>query len=84
MDLKSEKAKSLSKNQVFLELRKYIQEQLDLSNRKSLDEDNFSLPAWSEHQAYQLGFQKAFLKIYNLIPDQGAINDGSNSNTSNE
>ena len=84
MDLKSESARELSKREVFLELRKYIQEQLDLSNRKSLDEDNFSLPAWSEHQAYQLGFQKAFLKLYNLIPDQGAINDGSNSNTSNE
>ena len=82
MDLKSEKAKSLTKKQVFIELRKYIQEQIDLSNRKTLDEDNFSLPAWSEHQAYQLGFQKAFLKLYNLIPDQGEINDGRN--TSNE
>lgn len=82
MDLKSEKAKSLTKKQVFLELKKYIQEQIDLSNRKMLDEDNFSLSAWSEHQAFQLGFQKAFLKLYNLIPDQGEINDGRN--TSNE
>jgi hypothetical protein len=82
MDLKSEKARELSKREVFLELRKYIQEQIDLSRRKSMEEDNFSFPAWSEHQAYQLGFQKAFLKLYNLIPDQGEINDGRN--TSNE
>jgi len=71
MDLKSDKAKKLTKQEVFLELRQYIREQIELSRRKQLDEDNFSLPAWSEHQAYQNGFQKAFSKLYNLIPDQG-------------
>lgn len=75
MDLKSEKARELSKREVFLELRKYIQEQIDLSNRKMLEEENFSLPSWSEYQAYQLGFQKAFLKLYNQLPDQGALNE---------
>lgn len=75
MDLKSEKARELSKREVFLELRKYIQEQIDLSNRKMLEEENFSLPSWSEYQAYQLGFQKAFLKLYNLLPDQGEVNE---------
>ena len=71
MDLKSEKAKSLTKQEVFDLLKAYIQEQVDLSRRKSVDEDNFSLPAWSEYQAYQLGFQKAFLKLQSLLPDQG-------------
>ena len=71
MDLKSDKAKSLTKQQVFSLLKEYISDQIDLSRRKQMDEDNFSLPAWSEHQAYQLGFQKAFSKLYNLIPDQG-------------
>jgi len=71
MDLKSDKAKKLTKDQVFKELKDYLTEQIELSRRKSVDEDNFSLPAWSEHQAYQLGFQKAFTKLYNLIPDQG-------------
>lgn len=71
MDLKSEKAKSLTKQEVFQLLREYIRDQIDLSRRKQTDEENFTLPAWSEHQAYQLGFQKAFSKLYNLIPDQG-------------
>lgn len=71
MDLKSDKAKSLSKTEVFALLKEYITEQVDLSRRKQVDEDNFTLPAWSEHQAFQLGFQKAFQKLYNLIPDQG-------------
>jgi hypothetical protein len=71
MDLKSDKAKKLTKDQVFQELKDYLTEQIELSRRKSIDEDNFTLPAWSEYQAYQLGFQKAFSKLYNLIPDQG-------------
>jgi len=71
MDLKSDKAKSLTKDQVFKEIKDYLTEQIELSRRKSIDEDNFSLPSWSEHQAFQLGFQKAFTKLYNLIPDQG-------------
>jgi hypothetical protein len=75
MDLKSESARELSKREVFLELRKYIQEQIDLSNRKMMEEENFSLPSWSEYQAYQLGFQKAFLKLYNQLPDQGELNE---------
>jgi hypothetical protein len=71
MDLKSDKAKSLTKDQVFREIKDYLTEQIELSRRKSIDEDNFSLPSWSEYQAFQLGFQKAFTKLYNLIPDQG-------------
>lgn len=71
MDLKSEKAKSLTKHQVFEELNKYFKEQIELSQRKCMDESNFSHPAWSELQAYQLGLQKAFTKVLNLIPDQG-------------
>lgn len=75
MDLKSEKSKSLTKSQVFFELRKYLEEQIDLSRRKCLDEATFDKPSWSEFQAYQLGMQKAFQKLFNLIPDQGASSD---------
>ena len=73
MDLKSDKGKSLSKAEAFKEIRTYLEEQVSLSQRKAIDEDTFSKPAWSEYQAYQLGIQKAFLKLYNLIPDQGEI-----------
>ena len=75
MDLKSEKSKNLTKSQVFFELRKYLEEQIELSRRKSLDEGTFDKPSWSEYQAYQLGIQKAFSKLYNLIPDQGASSE---------
>lgn len=71
MDLKSEKAKSLSKSQVLLEIKNYLEEQIELSRRKTLDEESFEKPSWSEFQAYQLGIQKAFQKLNNLIPDQG-------------
>ena len=71
MDLKSAKAKELSKTEVFIELRKYLDQQLRLSARKCYEEDNFTLPSWSEFQAYQLGIQKAYNKLLNLIPDQG-------------
>jgi|SaaInl3SG_22_DNA_1037383.scaffolds.fasta_scaffold16705_2 hypothetical protein len=73
MDLKSDKGKSLSKAEAFKEIRTYLEEQISLSQRKVLDESTFDKPAWSEYQAYQLGFQKAFSKLYNLIPDQGEI-----------
>ena len=71
MDLKSEKAKTLSKSEVFIELKKYLEEQIELSRRKTLDEEAFDKPSWSEYQAYQLGIQKAYSKLSNLIPDQG-------------
>ena len=71
MDLKSAKAKELSKSEALREIRKYIRQQINLSTRKCYKEDNFTLPSWSEFQAYQLGIQKAYTKLLNLIPDQG-------------
>ena len=53
MDLKSEKANALTKKQVFEELREYLTEQVEISNRKCMDEYNFKLPAFNEYQAYQ-------------------------------
>jgi hypothetical protein len=71
MDLKSEKSKSLTKQEVLSLIKEYLNEQIELSRRKTLSEDNFSIPSWSEFQAYQLGIQKAFSKLNDLIPDQG-------------
>jgi hypothetical protein len=71
MDLKSEKAKELTKSQVLAEIKKYLDEQIELSIRKCIDEDTFEKASWSEYQAFQLGFQKAFMKLNSLIPDQG-------------
>ena len=57
MDLKSDKAKSLTKQQVFEELKAYCQEQILLAQRKAIDEDTFDKPAWAQYQAYQLQCQ---------------------------
>ena len=56
-----------TKKEVLKLLKGYLEEQIELARRKSIDEDNFSLPSWSEYQAYQLGIQKALHKVNNLI-----------------
>jgi len=71
MDLKSDKGKSLSKQETLQEIKNYCNEQIKLANRKAMDEENFSMPSWSYHQAYLQGIQKAFTKLYSLLPDQG-------------
>ena len=71
MNLRDKEGKALSKAEAFKMIRTYLEEQISLSQRKAIDETTFDKPSWSEYQAYQLGFQKAFSKLYNLIPDQG-------------
>lgn len=71
MDLSKLKSKDLDKSQLISLLKEYLTEQLDLAQRKAINEENFSLPAWSEFQAYQLGSIKAYQKFLSIIPDQG-------------
>ena len=71
IDLKSDKGKALTKIEAFREIRAYLEDQIGLSNRKCMDEENFNKPSWSEFQAYQIGIQKAYTKLLNVIPDQG-------------
>jgi len=61
----------LTKEEVYLFLIKFLKEELAISTRNSLSEESFTLPSWSEYQAFQLGQQKALSKILKLIPDQG-------------
>lgn len=61
--------KSLTKVEIYDIIKSYILEQIDLSSRKQRKEENFALPAWSEHQAYQLGFMKGLEKVLEFIPD---------------
>lgn len=65
-NLKSDKVKT--KEEVYSFLKLYLQDAIDQSTRKTMDEDSFTLPSWSEYQAYHLGMQKAFKKIIDLIP----------------
>tara|TARA_R110000824_G_scaffold220060_1_gene407057 strand:- start:623 stop:847 length:225 start_codon:yes stop_codon:yes gene_type:complete len=71
IDLKSEKGKSLTKKETLELIKEYLDEQLELSRRKMVDEEIFNMPSYSEYLAFQLGLQKAFNKVNNSIPDQG-------------
>lgn len=71
MDLKKLTSKETTKSQAFSLLKEYLTEQIDLAQRKTINEDNFSLPAWAEFQAFQLGIIKANQKLLSIIPDQG-------------
>lgn len=66
--LKIEEFKKYTKDELLLIIHEYLLELSELSRRKTLDEDSFEKPAWSEYQAYQLGYQKALSKIENFIP----------------
>lgn len=69
--LKEKESDKLTKREVYDFLISYLDEQITLSQRISMNEESFSKPSWSEFQAYQLGLQKAFTKVKELIPDQG-------------
>jgi hypothetical protein len=71
MDLKKLTSRELTKSQAFSLLKEYLTEQIDLARRKQTDEETFTLPAWSEYQAFQLGSVKAYQKLLNIIPDKG-------------
>lgn len=71
LSLKEKKLNEYSKEEIILILNEYLLEQVELSQRKTLSEDSFDKPSWSEYQAFQLGMQKAFQKVVSFLPDQG-------------
>ena len=66
-----EKEKKYSKHEVYLLLSSYCNENIEESLKEMRSKTKFSLPAWSEHQAYQLGYQAALEKVLSFLPDQG-------------
>lgn len=73
LNLKSKEAKEYTKEEIYLIIQEYISEQLELSRRKTLEEDSFNRASWSEYQAFQLGAQKAYIKLAAFIPTQEGI-----------
>ena len=65
------KGNTCSKAEAYKILHEYIQDQLDLLERKELSEDSFSIPNWPNLQAYLCGFKKALKKVKEFLPDQG-------------
>lgn len=69
--LKEKDSDSLTKKEIYEFLISYLEEQIATSQRVSMNEDSFTKPSWSEYQAYQMGLQKAYTKVKDLLPDQG-------------
>lgn len=46
-----------------------LNNELEESYKSMAKEDNFTLPAWSEHQAYLLGEQAALRKFIKMIEE---------------
>lgn len=57
----------LASRRVLDRLKHLVEASQKASVNKSRKEDNFTLPAWSEHQAYQLGYQAAIDEVVKLI-----------------
>lgn len=70
LNLKNKQWKEYTKDEVVSIIVEYSKEQMELSLRKMRSEEKFEKPSWSEHQAFQLGIQKAFEKLIAFIPDQ--------------
>lgn len=69
--LKQKEALKISKEEVYLIIRAYINAEIDLARRKMMSEERFDSPSWSEFQAFQLGMLKSLDKVLQFIPDQG-------------
>lgn len=59
---------NLTKEEIYAIIKSYIEEEMELSNRKMRDETNFTLASWPEFQAFHLGKLKAFNQLLNFIP----------------
>lgn len=71
INILKEKDNKLTKEEIYSFLHKWLIEQISLSQRECMSSLTFDKPAWSERQAHQLGMQKAFSKLQEVIPDQG-------------
>lgn len=59
-----------TKEEVFDFLEEWLSEKIELAHREMENDEIFSMPAWSEHQATRLGMIKAYRKMLALIPDR--------------
>jgi len=69
--LSSKEYKEKSKREVVDYILSYLEEQKQMVVRDMSSQEAFTLPSWSEFQAYKLGMLKAFTKVVEFIPDQG-------------
>lgn len=75
LSLKEKPINEYSKKDIINILSMYIEKEIELSRRKTMDEESFTKASWSEFQAFQLGMQKAFQKIEAFLPDRENIID---------
>lgn len=65
--------KDLSKKEIIDEIKKYLNEQIELISREMQDSEAFSKAAWPYYQAKALGQQKAYIKLLSYLPEK--LND---------
>lgn len=61
--------KDLTKEEAIREIRKYIEYQIDLIERKELSSEAFAKAAWPYYQACNLGQKKSLNKLLKALPD---------------
>jgi len=66
--LKEKDTSKLTKEEVYDFLIKYLEDQISLSERITRNEESFDTPNWALQQAYQMGMQKAYTRVKDLIP----------------
>lgn len=59
----------LTKRGLIDEIKKYINDQLELSRRNCLNDEAYSKAAWPYYQAKELGQQRALTKLLDYLPD---------------
>lgn len=68
------KEEVLASSTVLEAIKQILVEDLDSSIKESTKTDNYKLPSWGEYQADQLGSQRTYRKIIDLITIKGNIN----------
>lgn len=60
----------LSKREMINEIKKYLNEQIELLTREMQESEAFSRAAWPYYQAKMLGQQKAYIKLLSYLPEK--------------
>jgi hypothetical protein len=61
------KFSQLSKEETLSLINKYLNEQIELVERQSLDRENYNCPSWSQLQADLIGTKRTLRKVIRYI-----------------
>ncbi len=61
---------SMSKAEVIDEIKTYLNEQIELTQRECIDDEAFDVASWPYYQAKKMGMIKAYKKLLNYLPEK--------------